>query len=624
MRFGFVGPSYTAKSTAVADEECINLYAETAETAGSISPARSYGGQTAQGLRNYYGTPGLATFIDFGADAPVRGSIEINGRVFVAAGASLYEIFANNTPTPTNWGAIANDGSPVIIAASTVQLLVVSFGHAYCFDLTAPGAWAANTQYNTGAVILDPAGKIQNATARAWQANTVYSAGTQIVDANGNIQQVTTPGTSGASEPTWNTSGTTADNSAVWTYEAIGTPGVAGTSGATEPTFVDTPGGSTSDGTGTLVWEFQGNQLLDVTAQLAGTPGRVRYADGYFVLNLAQTNQYQVSNLFDGTTWSGLQINPVSVFPENIISIEWCQRILLVMGENHIQAYQDTGSNEIFDVIPGTLIETGCISQNCPCILNNAVYWVGRDVRGGLSAWQSTGYSTPQRVSTHAVEIDLQSYTLSQLGQLTTYSYQDGGHLFWVLYVPGSKWSWVYDVAEQLWHKRAYWESANGPFTPHRSWNHVFAFGMHLVGDWNSGNLYRMAMALDNGDGTFSFVSDNGNPIRRLRRAPTNINEMQWIRISKLTIDIQTGIAPQPPLVDGLGNPRQPQCMLRWSDTRGKSWSNEHIGNLGFAGQYPTRVIFWRQGMTRYRVYEWSMTDPVPVVIVDAYLELAQ
>lgn len=498
-RMGFVGGSYTARSTAVADEECINLFAETSDTAGSIAPSRSYGGQNAQSVKNYFGTPGLATFIDFGADAPVRGSWEINGRVFVVAGASLYEIFAD--ATSVNRGAIWNDGNPASIAASAIQLLISAGGHAYCFTL------AANT-------------------------------------------------------------------------------------------------------------------LVDVTSALVGTPGVVWYADGYFVLNLAGTNKYQISNPLDGTTWPGLQVNEVSVFPENIISIAVNHRDLWVFGARHIQPYQDTGSNEIYDVIPGALIEKGCVSQNCVALLDNSVFWVDQDNRGARSAWRSNGYM-PQRVSTHAIEIDLQSYSTNQIAQLTSYSYQDGGHLFWVLYIPGSSWSWVYDVGEQLWHKRAYWESANGPFTPHRSWNHVSAFGMHLVGDWNSAKLYQMAMAVDNGDGTFSFVTDNGNPIRRLRRAPTVIDEMKHIPHNNLTIDIQTGIAPQPPLLDGDGNPRQPQCMLRWSDTRGKTWSNERIANLGMAGEYLARCIFYRLGRSRYRVYEWSMTDPVPVTIVDAYLNSA-
>ena len=60
---------------------------------------------------------------------------------------------------------------------------------------------------------------IQPATS-AWQANTIYALG-GVINVNGFIQKVTTAGTSGGSEPTFNTAtgATTADFTVVWTCE---------------------------------------------------------------------------------------------------------------------------------------------------------------------------------------------------------------------------------------------------------------------------------------------------------------------------------------------------------------------------------------------------------------------
>lgn len=365
------------------------------------------------------------------------------------------------------------------------------------------------------------------------------------------------------------------------------------------------------------------NALLDVTSLLAGTPIQCAESDTYFIVIFANSNKFQMSQVLDGTTWPGTLVNEVSVFPENITSIIVNHRELWVFGLKHCQPYQDTGSLEVFDVIPGALIEKGNGPTFSMCLLDNSVLWIDQDERGGRMAWRSNGY-TPQRISTHAVEIDLALYSTSQIAGLVSYSCQINGHLWWVLYIPNSSWSWVYDIGESLWFKMAYWQMpSNGPYTPHRSWNHVYAFGKHLVGDWNSGNLYEMHMAVDNGDGTYSFVMDAGNVIRSLRRAPTVENEMSWITHADITIDMVTGLTPQPPFTDGDGNDRPAQCMLRWSDNRGKTWSNEHTADCGFAGQYNTRVIFRRLGRSRYRVYEWSMTDPVPRILRDAYLRTA-
>jgi hypothetical protein len=69
-----------------------------------------------------------------------------------------------------------------------------------------------------------------------------------------------------------------------------------------------------------------------------------------------------------------------------------------------------------------------------------------------------------------------------------------------------------------------------------------------------------------------------------------------------------------------------PQLMLRWSDDGGHTWNGERQASMGRIGQYGTRVIFRRLGMTvklRDRVYEISGTDPVKVAIMGAELQIS-
>lgn len=55
------------------------------------------------------------------------------------------------------------------------------------------------------------------ANLRLWAAGVALLAGVTVIDSNGNLQTVTTPGTTGGTVPTWNLTGTTTDNSVVWT-----------------------------------------------------------------------------------------------------------------------------------------------------------------------------------------------------------------------------------------------------------------------------------------------------------------------------------------------------------------------------------------------------------------------
>lgn len=486
MKFGFVGPSYTAKSNNMADEECINWFAETNETQG------------AQAQRSYLGTPGLMLF-SASDDGPARGSYWTGDQFYSVIADTLYLVAEDGTKTAL--GSIDNDGFSVSIAASNIQLLIVGSGKAYCF-----------------------------------------------------------------------------------TYAT--------------------------------------NALVEVTSQLAGNPIQCGYSDGYFIVIFENSNKFQISAILDGTTWPGIQVNAVSVFPENIVAMAISHRELWIFGSQHSQPYQDTGTLEIFDVIPGALIDTGCAATFSPALVDNTIFWISEDERGARQAWRANGY-TPLRISTHAVETSLSSYSSSEIAQLVSYTYQDGGHLFWQLYIPGTDCSWVFDVAENLWHKRAEWFPQTAKYGPHPSWNHAYAWGKHIVGDWGSGNLYEMKLAYDTGGGVYAFATDNGALIRRARRCPTINNELERTFHAEMKVDFNVGSGPQPPLTDGNGNPRPPQAMLRWSNNSGNTWSNEHIRGCGMAGEYDTFVRWQRLGYGRRRVYELVVTDPIAWSITDAYLRLS-
>jgi len=215
------------------------------------------------------------------------------------------------------------------------------------------------------------------------------------------------------------------------------------------------------------------NTWVDVSDQLAGQPIVVDYGDAYFIVKFADSNKFQISQILDGTVWPGIQVNETSVFPENIRTLIVSHRELWIVGDRHMQPYQNTGTDEIYDPIPGTLVEKGGGCAFGIDRVDNTVFWVSEDERGARECWRASGY-TPQRISTHAVEVWLSQWPQADFENLTSYSYQDGGHEFWVLYVPNSDASFVYDVAENLWHKRAEW--TDGSWSPHRSWNHVYAF----------------------------------------------------------------------------------------------------------------------------------------------------
>ncbi|MDE1871743.1 MAG: hypothetical protein KGI06_05900 [Candidatus Micrarchaeota archaeon] len=361
---------------------------------------------------------------------------------------------------------------------------------------------------------------------------------------------------------------------------------------------------------GTLyVFDLNANTLTAISSGVITNVGQVDFCDGFYLALLRNSNQIQASNPLDATTWPGASVAQVSVFPDIVVSMKVLHREIWLLGLKAGTTYYDAGSFPFpFQVNSSAgVMEQGSAAANSTAILDNTLFWVGQDSRGGGIAWRANGY-VPERISTHAVEYAWRQY--STISDAIAYGYQEEGHSFYVVLFPTANATWVYDVATQQWHERGVW---NGfAFTGHRSQFHVYSFGKHLVGDWMSGNIYEMSLA---------YLSEPQGNIRRVRRSPFVSNEQQYIFHNSLQVDTEVGLGPIPPLLDGQGNPRGPSMILRWSDDSAKTWSNSYSLDCGQAGEYRKRVIWRRLGRSRERIYEVSVSDPVPWRIVDAYLE---
>jgi len=105
--------------------------------------------------------------------------------------------------------------------------------------------------------------------------------------------------------------------------------------------------------------------------------------------------------------------------------------------------------------------------------------------------------------------------------------------------------------------------------------------------------------------------------LKRVRRCRVLAQDGRRLRYKKLKLAMDTGKG----LATGQGS--EPLLMLRWSDDNGRSWSNERQLDMGVGGDYQRQIIARHMGSSRERVIEFSMTDPVPFVVADAYASIA-
>lgn len=359
------------------------------------------------------------------------------------------------------------------------------------------------------------------------------------------------------------------------------------------------------------VFTLANNTLQAVNmAQFNGPISQIDFVDGYIIATLQNSHTFQQSNLGDATTWSGLNISTISYFPDNITSMKVDHRALWFFSAKKAIGYYNAGAGfPVFIPDQSKFLETGSGATFATVQLDNSILWLDQDERGSMVARRMNG-SVGERISTHAVEGAWQKYAVNS--DAVGWTYQEFGHSFWVIYFHTANKTWVYDVASGYWHNRGYWNEQSGTHSADRAMSHTFNFGVHLVGDWATGTIYQMSS---------SFYDDAGNPIRWFRRAPIISKEKERIFFSEIVFDLDMGLGPSPPLLDGDGQPRPPQAILRWSNDYARTWSSDYLLSAGFSGEFGLRMIKRMLGKGRERVFELSGSDPIPWRFADAYVK---
>lgn len=326
-----------------------------------------------------------------------------------------------------------------------------------------------------------------------------------------------------------------------------------------------------------------------------------KFLDGYFIVGGDGTQLFYISAQNDGTTWDALDHASAEGAPSNNVAGEVDHRELLMLSSDSIEVFVDTG-NASFPIerSGNAFIEVGCSAAASVAKLDNSIFWLGVDRRGEGIVWRLNGY-TPVRVSDHGVETAIAGYSV--ISDAVAYSYQQRGHMFYVLSFPTAGATWVYDVSTQSWHERAYMSQITGALGRDRGQCYALFGRDHLVGDYEDGRIY--ALSLD-------AYTDDGDVIKWLRSCAPQDSENNRVFYQSIELDIEAGVGLQ----SGQGS--NPVVMLRWSDDGGHSWCNTKQLRIGAIGRYGQRAKREQLGAGRNRVWEVSGTDPVKIAIMGA------
>ncbi len=347
------------------------------------------------------------------------------------------------------------------------------------------------------------------------------------------------------------------------------------------------------DGTAYVATTASVVQITDVDFRPASS---VTFMDGYHVFTERDSQVFFISGLNDALSYDALDFASAESKPDDLVRVFSDHSELWLFGVETIEVWYNSGAADFpFARISGAVIERGCGAADSVAKEDNTVFWLGDD---GI-VYRADGY-TPKRISTHAIEFAIAGY--STTSDAYGFVYDSEGHKFYVLTFPSNGATWVFDIATGLWHER---ESFG--LNRWRVNSFAFNFEKNLVGDFENGKIYELDL---------DTYDENGEILQKIAVSAPLANENMRFIVDKFTLELDVGVGLT------LGQGKDPQVMMQWSDDGGYTWSNEYWRDIGKKGEYTTEVRWRALGQTRQRMFRTIISDPIKVAIQGAYIDI--
>lgn len=366
------------------------------------------------------------------------------------------------------------------------------------------------------------------------------------------------------------------------------------------------------DGAYGYLYDINNGGLTEITDPAFEPASRVAFIDGWWIFNVVGTQRFFTNAPTPyTTTFSGSFFALKDSSSDNLVTLMENNRELWLVGERTSEVwYNAGGANFSFSRIPGVAPQIGCSAAQSIARLGSSLVWLGQSERGQNIVIKTEQYSYVD-ISSRAVEAALGSYPL--VSDAIGFTYEEDGHLFYMLTLPTADKTWVYDhtaseaAGTPQWHERASFNPSTGAL--HRDKASCFANyqNIRMVGDFQAQKGYQMSR---------QFYTDGADPLVAIRRTPYvwSKEDRRRMFFGSLQIDFAAGVGLS------AGNGSNPHLMLRSSRDGGANFGTEFQIPVGKTGEYLNRAIKRRLGVSRNYVAEVRYTEPTNRDIVGATL----
>lgn len=177
------------------------------------------------------------------------------------------------------------------------------------------------------------------------------------------------------------------------------------------------------DGSG-YVYDNDAGALTKITDPAYRPASAVVFKDGYFVFSALAGDVFFNSALNDPFTYNALDFGSAEIDPDKIVSVHVNHNELFVTGEKTIELFQNVGGSGFpFQRIPGANVQKGVHARHTVINFDNTFCFAGGGENELTAIWKIVGSSGVQKISTDAIDNEIQQFTRDEIKDAFAWTY---------------------------------------------------------------------------------------------------------------------------------------------------------------------------------------------------------
>ena len=345
-------------------------------------------------------------------------------------------------------------------------------------------------------------------------------------------------------------------------------------------------------------------QITDVNYRGADT---VNFKDGFYNFSATDGDVFFSSELNDPTSFGALDFGTAELSPDKIRAVYSNYDEVLVFGDYSTEVFENIGgSGFVWQRIPGTSYEKGTTARHSIIQWEGAVYFLGAGRNEKSSIFKASGTGEPLRISTDAIDNEIQKFTETEISNAFVFSYSLQGSSFigWTLTsVNVDPKTFVFNVTASELASIPLWSEFQSGVSGDNKWRVAsvdYVYSKLLVSDTENGKIGYLDP---------DTYTEYSNSIQKMKITPPLASGGDPFVINQLELTIDSGQGSEL---------TEPQVMLDWSDDGARTWTSESwVGSMGAEGEYYRRTVWRRLGrVPAHRVFRFKVTDNFKTVFI--------